>query len=124
MARLAAHLANAGSGNGPGRRPHHQDTGALGISPRMAWLLQPRRRAMRIRTTSHLLLQDGSILGERCRRVVPRHIHLGAMDSGRRLGNVSGARAAASGASETFRAVKCGFAPRDDTGLMTEARAD
>src|SRR6201993_4995884 len=123
MARLAAHLANADAGNGPGGRPHHQDTGTLGISSRLAWLLQPRRRAVRIRTTSHFLLQDGSILGEWCRCLVPRHIHVGSVDSGRRLGDVSGAGTAASGASETPRAVGCGFAPRDDTGRMTEARA-
>src|SRR6516165_7116518 len=98
-------------------------TGALRISPHLAWLLQPRRRCMRIRTTSHLLLQGGSILGERRRCLVPRYLHLGSMDSGRRLGNVSGARTAASETSATPRVVGRRFAQRDDIGVMAEAQA-
>src|ERR1700745_41295 len=96
MAWFTTHLANVDSGDGPIGCPYCQDTGALRVFSCLAWLLQPRGRRLRTRTTSHLLRQDGSILGEWCGRLVPGHIHVGSVDSGRRLGDVSGARTAAS----------------------------
>jgi len=52
---------------------------------------------------------------------LPRHIHVGSMDSGRRLGYVSRPRTAASGVCVAARAPGCGFAGCEGIGRLTRS---